>query len=117
MEAAERLGVALRRWEGWEPTTFYTYDENGRLVSSTPEPEWDEQERAWMLALEAYRRGRCTRCGGNLAETTDVRNDDAYHVLAPIQCHRCAAFARADDQYREHQHPLSLMHRIELRRR
>lgn len=49
---------------GWEPRTVYTYDAGGRLVSSQPEVEWDEDERAWMLALGAYRSGLCPVCGG-----------------------------------------------------
>lgn len=49
---------------GWEPKTFYGYNDSGRLVESQLEPEWDDAERAWMLALEQYRRELlCPVCG------------------------------------------------------
>ena len=45
----------MKRFTGWEPATVYEYDDAGRLVASQPEVEWDDTERAWMLALEEYR--------------------------------------------------------------
>lgn len=108
--------MSLRRFEGWEPTTFYVHDEGGRLVSSTPEPEWDDVEQAWMLALALYRRTRCGRCGGDLVETTDSRNEGRYVPLLPVQCHRCVGLEQSEDGYREAPHPYTLMHRVELRR-
>jgi len=69
-----------------------------------------------MLALGLYRQSRCRGCGGDLDETTNTANDEKYHPLLPLQCHRCAAFARAQEQYREHPQPNSLLHRVELKR-
>ncbi len=110
------MGISLRRFEGWEPRTLYSHDDDGRLVESTPEPEWDFQEQAWMLALGLYRKNRCHGCGGDLTETTDAKHEDRYHPILPVQCHRCAAFARAHEQYKDYPHPQSLLHRVELRR-
>lgn len=35
---------------GWEPTTTYEYDDDGRLISSRPEPEWDDEQRHLAIA-------------------------------------------------------------------
>ena len=35
---------------GWEPRTFYEYDDDGRLVSSWTESPWDETERDLLIA-------------------------------------------------------------------
>lgn len=45
----------MKRFGGWEPTTYYEYDENGRLVSSTPEVEWDDEQRALVEADHVVR--------------------------------------------------------------
>lgn len=34
------------------------------MVASTVEAEWDDDERAWMVALQLYRDGLCPVCGG-----------------------------------------------------
>ena len=81
------------------------------------ESEWDADERAWMLALGEYRDGLCRTCGGTLDETTDALNEDRYHRLDPVRCYRCLEYARADAAYKEDQYPLTLIHRVELRRR
>lgn len=83
-----------------------------RLVSSTPEVEWDEQEQGWMLALKAYRDSRCPSCGGNLAETTKAENEDRYVHDLPLVCHRCVAFARAHETYADQPRPHTLIHRV-----
>lgn len=87
------MGISLKRFDGWEPTTSYTYDEEGRLVSSVPEVEWDEQEQAWMLALTERESLCCNGCGGWLPETTDLANDDRYVPPKPVRCHSCSALA------------------------
>jgi hypothetical protein len=32
------------------------------------ETEWDEDERAWVIALQVYREGLCPVCGGPVDE-------------------------------------------------
>lgn len=70
-----------------------------------------------MMALADYRALRCPHCGGNLEESTDPANEDRYRHLDPIQCYRCLENARAEREYAEHPFPLTLLHRVELRRR
>lgn len=64
--------MSLKRFHGWEPTrtTTYEYDDDGRLLRSmeTVEPEWDEDERAWVTALRLYRDSLCPSCGGPVEE-------------------------------------------------
>ncbi len=81
-----------------------------------PEPEWDDVEQGWMLALDLYRRGQCGRCGGDLHETLDPRNEGGYRLLPPVQCHRCTALGVSEESYRDHPHTQALMHLVELRR-
>lgn len=86
MEAAERLGISLKRFYGWEPRTAYEYD-GDRLAASVVEQEWDEDERAWMLALGLYRDLLCPVCGGPADEcqspqTLDEAKNGRYLVDA-----------------------------------
>lgn len=87
------MGVSLKRFDGWEPVTYYAYDDDGRLASSRPEVEWDEQEQAWMLALGESEALTCTGCGGWLPETTAIEQDGQYRPPKPIRCHCCDALA------------------------
>lgn len=89
-----------------------------RAVTSS-EPEWDETQRSWMLALAKWRDQRCNRCGGDLEETTDEENDGTpghsdYRPLPPLRCHRCTALSVSEDKYRATTHPHALIHRVEL---
>lgn len=112
METAERLGISLRRLEGWEPTTRYVHDAAGRLVSSAPEPEWDDLEQGWMVALAAWRDMRCKGCGGDLAVTTDPANEGRFQPALPVQCFRCEAFSRSHQAYADEPHPHTLLHLV-----
>lgn len=73
MASAARLGISPRRFRGWEPTTFYEYDDAGRLVSSTPEPEWDDEQRALIEAEQIVR----TNTGSNGEWLPEATSDDA----------------------------------------
>lgn len=85
------------------------------LVSSRPEPEWDETEQAWMLALGLYRETRCPGCGGNLAVTTKPEYEDKYKAELALQCFRCVGFGRSHDRYGDQPYPGSLIHRVPQR--
>lgn len=78
----------MRRFDGWEPTTTYAYDENNRLISSTPEAEWSPLEAGWMLALAEYEAGLCGECGHPLEETLTTAPED-WRVLPPARCAVC----------------------------
>lgn len=58
------------------------------------ESEWDEQQRAWMLALAEWERSRCPVCTGDPGECqsadADRNNPHAqwiYHPDLPVECH------------------------------
>lgn len=115
VEAAERLGISLRRFDGWEPTTTYTHDDQGRLISSTPEVEWDEEQQTLMLALARWRDLSCKGCGGWLADTTQKSAECAYVIERPVRCHRCAAYAVASNTARNMHLPESLLLQVSRR--
>jgi hypothetical protein len=122
VEAAERLGISVRRFDGWEPqtVTVYRYRKDGRIKKTitVTEPEYDEHDRAWMLALSAYRAAHCPHCGGALHETTDPANEFAYHADS-IRCFKCTALAKSADALTKGpmpaQHPQAVLHRAEFR--
>jgi hypothetical protein len=92
VKAAQQLGISVRRFDGWEPTTYYEYDDEGRLVSSTPEPEWDERQQAYMLALLEYEARICPGCGHPLY----ISGDEEHNWdVEPIRCWACDAVAQA----------------------
>jgi hypothetical protein len=116
VETAESLGISLKRFRGWEPTTHYTH-RGGRLFSSQPEAEWDEEQQGWMLALKVYRDGRCPGCGGDLDVTTAAESEDRYRPELPLQCFRCVAFSQSRQAYVEQPHPETLLHLVQQRPR
>lgn len=100
MEAAERLGISLRRYGGWEPVTVteYEYDGGGRLVRSwsQPESEWDQQQQAWTEALAAYRGERCPcGCGQRYAETTSDEESGPQYAADRVVCRARLALLEA----------------------
>ncbi|RAO26469.1 hypothetical protein PSN13_06497 [Micromonospora saelicesensis] len=114
--------------EGWEPSTVYEHNADGRLVRSTPEPEWNDQQVALLVALEEYEAGLCKRCGTDLVEATDPAHDfnnplaTAVYLPAPgtpVQCHCCAALERSEQQtgVQNPQFPAAIMHAVQLVRR
>jgi hypothetical protein len=111
VETAEKLGISLKRFRGWEPVTTYVH-RGGRLASSQPEPEWDEQEQGWMLALRMYRLSLCPACTGDLNVTTAAENEERFHRLPPLQCFRCLEFARSHDEWSDEKHPLTYLHLV-----
>lgn len=100
VEAATRLGISLRRWSGWEPRRVTSTDEHGRTVTTT-EPEWGDDERAWVLALLELEAQRCPGCGGHLPDTTSADHEGRYAAGPPLRCHRCSALHQRQDDYRD----------------
>ncbi|WP_346536940.1 hypothetical protein [Micromonospora sp. DPT] len=91
MEAAERLGVSLKRFGGWEPVTVteYEYDDDGRLLRSwsQPESEWDEQQQAWIQALVQHRAELCPcGCGQRYTDTTSPEETGPVFVAERVVC-------------------------------
>ncbi|MFI9478134.1 hypothetical protein ACIG6B_30185 [Bacillus mobilis] len=91
MEAAERLGVSLKRFGGWEPVTVteYEYDEGGQLLRSwsQSESEWDEQQQAWIQALMQHRAEFCPcGCGQRWADTTSPEEGGVQFTADRVVC-------------------------------
>lgn len=110
--------MSPKRFAGWEPATVteYEYDDDGRLVRSvtTREIEWDDDERAWAIALIEYESDKCPGCGGQLEETTDPKTEGRWKVPYPTRCQRCTALASAQEKYRQTFHPQALLWTAEL---
>ena len=94
-------------------------------MRSTPETEWDPQQLAWMVALEAYEAGLCKQCGEPLEESTKREHDfnnpfgTARYLPAegtPVQCHCCAALQRSekDTNALNPQFPAAMIHAVRL---
>ncbi len=100
----------MRRFDGWTPgrETAYEYDDDGRMTHSHEwvEAEWDETQRAWMLALDQYEKSLCPGCKGDVHETFDPENDGAW-IAEPWRCHRCTAIDVGADAYVESGRKLS----------
>jgi hypothetical protein len=97
----------------------YEYDDDGRMVASRPEAEWDDQERGWMLALADVEANEHAACGGDLEETTDPANDGHYKVSMPVRCHKCTALEIAKEAHStrgEVRHGDALLWPVALRR-
>lgn len=96
--AAFRLGISYKRFQGWEPTTVYVYDEAGRMISSQPEVEWDQTEQDWMLAYEAWERDEvCPLCGWPKDVCQARETETLLEVPLPTRCHVTTAIKRAQD--------------------
>lgn len=77
---ALKLGIAPRRFWGWEPkrTTTYVYDEDGRITGTVTEtePEWDDEQRELVTAWEQVDR-ETGQFGEDLLEATSPDADPA----------------------------------------
>lgn len=76
---------------GWEPRTLYVYDDDGRLLYTEPEPEFDDYDRDHIAALAEVRANECPKCGGPLDQTTDTEHV-SWHVTYD-ECNRCETVA------------------------
>ncbi|MFD6770587.1 hypothetical protein ACFWC6_30690 [Micromonospora chalcea] len=104
---------------GWEPAEFteHEYDEQNRLVRSvtTREPEWDDEERGWMLALAVYRASLCPHCGRPLSVCTDPESEGRWVVPPPRRCFASTALRSAVPEYRDSPQPEALLLHAERR--
>lgn len=58
---------------------------------TTREPEWTEEDQAWILALALYRAGLCPNCGRPMRECTAAGADGKYEADLPARCHATTA--------------------------
>lgn len=63
------------------------------------ESEWDEQQRAWFLALAQHESELCPLCGRPLAVCTAPDAEWDVTVPAPTRCHYSTAVAMARVPY------------------
>ena len=104
----------MKRFRGWEPVTTYTH-EGGRVVSSRPEPEWDEREQDLMLALAEYEAGLCPKCGRPLSVCTDPANEFKFRTSDPVRCHATTSQSVATNKAKDARMPEALMFHTELK--
>lgn len=57
-------------------------DEHRRITGYTPETEWDETEREWMLALDDYEHSLCPQCGMPISVCHDEQTP--FHFTAEV---------------------------------
>lgn len=78
------------------------------MVSSRPEPEWDDTERDWMLALADVRAqeeaDRCSMCGLPLAICRAKSAEGSVPVDAE-RCHVTTAVVRTREQFEKDEMP------------
>jgi hypothetical protein len=72
---------------GWEPRTVFEQDDAGRVVASTREVEWDEEQRDLMMALDVYRAGLCPLCGWPAKTCQDPANANLLEPQVPARCY------------------------------
>jgi MinD superfamily P-loop ATPase len=67
------------------------------------EPEWDDTERAWAVALAEVEADLCDGCGQPLSETTRREAFEGYEVPDPAACQGCKALItkQTSDEYAE----------------
>ena len=111
--------MSLKRLDGWEPTETHTYrySRDGTRVTSvkvTREVEWDDEQRAWALALQVY-ESQLGPCGHYLPRTAAADAEGRYVVPAPDRCHACTAIREQLEQYRDNPHPEALLFHAERR--
>lgn len=91
------------------PETVYIYD-GDRLVSSRPEVEWDDEQVAFMLALQQYEaEAICPLCKGPKSVCQDPATEWSARATGPFRCHLTTAIKRAQKNYAKSEFPDALM--------
>ena len=85
------------------------------MVSSRPEPEWDEREQDLMLALAEYEAGLCPKCGRPLSVCTDPGNEFKFRTSDPVRCHATTSQSVATNKAKDARMPEALMFHTELK--
>jgi hypothetical protein len=79
----------------------------------TREPEWDADERAWMLGLAMREAAECHRCGGDLTETLDWNY--RWDPQPPSVCLRCVALQASEQAHEKHPNHRAMIHQVAKR--
>jgi len=111
------VGVSPKRFGGWEPTETHTYayDEAGRVASVevTREVEWDEGERALVVALLSYRAQCCP--SGHYLPTASAAESEFGFAAHARRCHMCTAVAVEANRVKDNPHPSAYLYRVAKR--
>lgn len=104
--------MSPRRFEGWEPRTVtrvLEHDGQGRPVrweTIPAEPEWNDRQRALVMALQLWEASLCRRCGEHLGRATDPDTDGedphahwAWEPEAPTECLSCRALVKSEQDW------------------
>jgi hypothetical protein len=68
------------------------------MVSSRPEPEWDDREQTLVLAMQVYKDSLCPMCGLPFEVCTATENEGKFKVEGPVRCHKSTALAIASSK-------------------
>lgn len=85
------------------------------MVSSRPEVEWDDTERAWMLGLAAYEATLCPMCGLPSEQCQSPEAERLSYAGVPNRCHVATARMQRAEDYKESPHPGALVYPTGLR--
>lgn len=89
--------------------TRYRY-RKGRMVASEPEPEWDDEQLAIMVALAEYRASLCPcGCGHLLTDTTASEEDVSFTVPVPNACLARMKLTEAQRKWADHPYREALL--------
>jgi hypothetical protein len=92
--------VSRSRFLGREPaeTTAYHYNRRGQVIKTvtTREPEWLDDDRAWLMALLAEESERCSGCGQLLSECMDPGTAKTWELVERT-CQACLILDVARD--------------------
>lgn len=77
--------------------TSYVYDEKNRVVQTVVVSEWTPEDRALMLAYDAYVKGLCRGCGHPKATAWHYDNDGFFEATETYVCHACTAARPANE--------------------
>lgn len=100
LRIARSRGISLRRFHGWEPTTFT--NASGHSVQETENDSW---ERALWRAFQIWEDSRCSGCGNNLEESLwdpDIPTEERPRWRASYtQCLACMSLIQAQNKQHE----------------
>lgn len=80
------------------------------------EPEFDEDDRAWLLGLAYWRDTRCPSCGGDIRDCTAPEDEITVTVPPPRRCKATDALLDERQRYKDSPKPGALLFRAEVRR-
>jgi hypothetical protein len=115
VQAAFKLGISPKRFEGWEPkqiTTVVEWTEDGKPLKwvTETEREWTQDERDDVLALLDYEAHLCPNghflpeSGAHEADPANPEGEFLYQTSFPVVCFACEAVERSLKAAHKHPH-------------